>query len=219
MSEPMDGLPAGGGTARCPQCGADYDVITVPFCGCVTSTPTPLCPRCGKCLCKLPPGQQQAFWAGAPAALYQRKTETRRAQSPDADPSTALQRPLILVAEDDPVTLRMAQRTIERLGYGVLTAHRGDEALSTAQARLPDAVLTDALMPKMDGRKLCLALKQDPRTEHIKVAVMTALFTKGQSKNQVLGEFRADAFLKKPVDAQELQQVLADLVGPPQGRD
>jgi CheY-like chemotaxis protein len=215
----MQGLPAKGGTARCPLCGGSYDVGTVPFCACVTPTPSPLCPHCGKCLCKLSPSQQQAFWTGAPAALFQRKVELRRAPSLETDPASGLRRPLVLVAEDDPVTLRMAQRTIERLGYGVLTAQRGDEALSTARARLPDAVLTDALMPKLDGRKLCLALKQDPHTEHIKVAVMTALFTKGQSKNEALREFKADAFLKKPIDLEELQQVLADLVGPPQGSD
>lgn len=215
MKEPMDGLPVAGGPVRCPQCGGVYDAGAVPFCDCLTPTPTPLCPHCGRCLCKLPPGDQQAFWAKAPAALYQRRVELRRAKSPDASPSSGLRRPLILVAEDDPVTLRVAQRTIERLGYGVLTAVRGDEALATAQARLPEAVLTDALMPKMDGRKLCLALKQDPRTQHIKVAVMTSLFTKGQSKTEALREFKADAFLRKPVDLEDLQQVLIDLVGPP----
>jgi CheY-like chemotaxis protein len=216
VKEPMDGLPTAGGATRCPQCGGEYDTAAVTFCGCVTPAPTPVCPRCGKCLCKLPPSQQQAFWAAAPATLYQRKADLRRIQSPEGSPSSGLRRPLVLVAEDDPVTLRIAQSAIERLGYGVLTARRGDEALATAQARLPDAVLTDALMPKLDGRKLCLALKQDPRTEHIKVAVMTALFTKGQNKSETMREFRADAFLKKPVDQEELQRVLADLVGPPE---
>lgn len=215
MTHTMDPRSDAGGAVRCPQCGADYDPATVSFCDCVTPTPTPVCPGCGKCLCKLTAAEQQAFWAQAPAILYQRKVDLRKTAPTEASQSAGLRRPLVLVAEDDAVTLRVAQRAIERLGYGVITANRGDEALALAQSRLPEAVLTDALMPKLDGRKLCLALKQDGRTRHIKVAVMTALFTKGQSKSEALREFKADAFLKKPVDLEELQQVLSDLVGPP----
>ncbi len=215
MTHTMDPRSDAGGTVRCPQCGADYVAATVPFCDCVTPTPTPACPGCGRCLCKLTAAAQQAFWAQAPAILHRRKVELRKAAPAEASLSVGLRRPLVLVAEDDAVTLRVAQRAIDRLGYGVITANRGDEALALAQSRLPEAVLTDALMPKLDGRKLCLALKQDARTQHIKVAVMTALFTKGQSKSEALREFKADAFLKKPVDLEELQQVLSDLVGPP----
>lgn len=199
----------------CPSCGLLYDASAADFCDCVTSARTPQCPFCRKCLCKLPRDQQQAFWKAAPQVLCQRKMELRRAGSDPSPLNEALKlkRPLVLVAEDEAVTRRVAQRVLEKLGYGVVVVDRGDEALRLARKLLPDVVLTDALMPKLDGREMCLRLKQDQRTATIRIIIMTGLFTKSQNKFEALQDFRADAFLKKPVDSSELKTVLDDLMG------
>ena len=218
MTEPMEGHPPPGRTAYCPHCGAGYDCERVAFCDCLSHTPTPLCSACGKCLCRLPQERQQVFWQSAPQELFRRKVEGRLEARDAPAPTADLRRPLVLVAEDDVVTRRIAQRALGKMGYGVVTAVRGDEALELARRILPDAVLTDALMPKLDGRKLCLALKQDASTERIRVIVMTSLFKKGQSKSEALREFRADAFLTKPIDFPRLQQVMRELIGLPEGR-
>jgi len=123
---------------------------------------------------------------------------------------------LVLVAEDDAGILVIARRIIEGMGHAVLAAERGDEALKMAREFLPSLVLTDALMPGLDGRKLCLQLKQDPATSHIKVVVMTGLYTSPSARLEALQEFKADAFLKKPVDFEELSQTLARLLTPSQ---
>lgn len=200
--------------AACPSCGSTYDASSVDFCDCVTSMRSPRCPGCQKCLCKLAKEQQQAFWDSAPPILWQKKMELRRAGSdaPGVDDTVELKRPLVLVAEDEAVTRRIAQRVLEKLGYGVLAAERGDDALRMARRYHPDVLLTDALMPKLDGRELCLKLKQDPDTASIRVIIMTGLFTKSQSKSEALQDFKADAFLKKPIDITELKEVLDGLL-------
>jgi two-component system cell cycle response regulator DivK len=138
---------------------------------------------------------------------------TVEAPRPAEGSKPEIKRPLVLVAEDDAVTRRVAQRVLDKLGYGVIVADRGDEALRLARELLPDVILTDALMPKLDGRELCLKLKQDPQTASIRIIIMTGLFTKSQNKSEALQDFKADAFLKKPVNFSELKSVLDDLLG------
>jgi CheY-like chemotaxis protein len=215
MVEDFTIVPEIGQQVTCPSCGITYDASSVDFCDCVTSTRSPRCPSCHKCLCKLAKDQQQAFWESAPQTLWQRKMESRRVGSEPSpvDSGLDLKRPLVLVAEDEAVTRRVAQRVLEKLGYGVLVVDRGDEAFRMARLHHPEVLLTDALMPKLDGRELCLKLKQDPETASIRVILMTGLFTKSQSKSEALQDFKADAFLKKPVDFSELKTVLDDLMG------
>ncbi len=77
------------------------------------------------------------------------------------------------MADDERTILRLATIVLGDLGYTVLTANDGAEALNLARAVRPDLVLTDALMPKMDGREVCKRLKSDPQTSSIKVIIMT----------------------------------------------
>jgi CheY-like chemotaxis protein len=217
MTEDFTLVPEPRQMATCPQCGHGYDAAAVVFCDCVSASSSPVCPNCGKCLCKLSKEEQQTFWTTAPATLFRRKMEGRKAE-PEGEgqvPAGEPKRPLVLLAEDEVVTRRVAHRVLEKLGYGVVEAARGDEAYRMALEFRPDAILTDALMPKMDGRELCLKLKQSPDTAFIKVIIMTGLFTKSQSKAEALHEFKADAFLKKPVDYEELREVLERLLATP----
>jgi PAS domain S-box-containing protein len=78
-------------------------------------------------------------------------------------------RPVLLVADDDPVSRKLLLLLLAPFRFEVLTASDGQAALELAQRRRPDLVLADVLMPRMDGFRLCLALRKDPRMAHVPV--------------------------------------------------
>ena len=105
----------------------------------------------------------------------------------------------ILIAEDDPDVLHLYARYAERRGHTVLLAHDGAEALVVAAAELPDLVMLDVAMPKLDGRDVLRQLKANDRTRPIPVLVVTA-FGGEQNLRTMLVELGADDVLEKPVD-------------------
>lgn len=110
--------------------------------------------------------------------------------------------PVILVAEDNP---DMRSYLVAHLTphYQILEAVDGQEGLTQAQAEVPDLVLTDVMMPRLDGLGLCAALKQDRRTSHIPILMLSA---KADVASRITGyETGADAYLPKPFDARELR--------------
>jgi CheY-like chemotaxis protein len=83
-------------------------------------------------------------------------------------------RPRILIAEDDPELLRMLEHLMSALGE-VVTAIDGADALDKARAGPPpDVVVTDVMMPRMDGLALAQSLKQDPQLSRIPVVFLTS---------------------------------------------
>ncbi|HEX8708595.1 MAG TPA: response regulator, partial [Pyrinomonadaceae bacterium] len=68
-----------------------------------------------------------------------------------SDDSTETSSATVLVADDEPINRSLIQRRLEREGYHVLTAQNGSEAVEKARASLPDLVILDVMMPKMDG--------------------------------------------------------------------
>ncbi|MCC6727253.1 MAG: response regulator [Saprospiraceae bacterium] len=119
------------------------------------------------------------------------------------------QAPLILIAEDHPdVRSYVAERLAGH--YQLLEAANGQEALDLALAQTPDLILTDLMMPVMDGVELTKRLKADVRTNHIPVVMLTA---KGDRNDRIGGiETGAEAYLTKPFDAEELRATLSNLL-------
>ncbi|HEX9306807.1 MAG TPA: response regulator [Anaeromyxobacter sp.] len=107
----------------------------------------------------------------------------------------------ILVAEDDPAVARMYTAYAQSRGHEVLVAHDGAETLVTATAELPDLVMLDIAMPKLDGRDVLKQLKANPKTAWIPVLVVTA-FGGDQNMRDLLLELGAFDVLEKPVDLQ-----------------
>jgi CheY-like chemotaxis protein len=91
--------------------------------------------------------------------------------APTAPETTQL--PLLIV-DDEPPILELLQETLEDVGYPVLTASNGREALAIAQRRPLALVLTDVMMPHIDGNMLCERLRADPYTQHLPILLMTA---------------------------------------------
>ncbi|MFA5831861.1 MAG: ATP-binding protein [Bacteroidota bacterium] len=110
-------------------------------------------------------------------------------------------RPIILIAEDNE-DARIFIRSQLSKQFTILEAVDGEEALNKTKFQIPDLVISDVMMPKKDGRELCKELKQDERTCHIPVILLTALADKEDKiKGLTTG---ADDYLVKPFDAQEL---------------
>src|ERR1043165_1074475 len=83
--------------------------------------------------------------------------------------------PHVLVADDDAWILRMVVTVLEKRGYSVETAVDGEDAMARAQVRPPDLLITDVMMPKMDGWALVRALRSRPELATLPVIFLTAL--------------------------------------------
>lgn len=79
----------------------------------------------------------------------------------------------ILIADDDVAILRLVEMLLSRQGLKVITARDGEEALQKALMEVPDAILLDITMPKLDGIQVCSKLKATEKTSGIPVAFLT----------------------------------------------
>lgn len=109
---------------------------------------------------------------------------------------------LILIADDDPDILRFVELNLTLEGFEVVTASDGEQALSLAREHLPSLVILDVMMPKLDGYEVCQQLRDDGRTNHMSIIMLTA---KVMSADKVLGlTAGADDYISKPFDPMEL---------------
>lgn len=95
------------------------------------------------------------------------------AAEPVPDPPQR-EKKLVLVAEDDPSIRRLIELALQKAGHDVITAEDGEEAFQKAITERPDAVLTDMMMPRMNGLELTSQLKKTPLTARIPVGFLTA---------------------------------------------
>jgi len=197
----------------CHACSTPFDALQAAWCSCLVTERTLTCPSCGKCFCSAPAAYKRRFWSEAPRALWDRKTaEHKQPFSPPPD-SGSLARPLVLLVDDEPDIQRVATLVIGSLGYGLVVAKNGLEGLEAARHHHPDLVLTDALMPKLDGREMGRQLKADPETAGIKVVVMTGLYTNVKYEAEAYKSFKVDDYLRKPLDPERLRDVLRKHLG------
>ena len=123
------------------------------------------------------------------------------------DTSRANPRALILVVERNPVVQRLERFFLEQAGYVVEFASDGETALKRAQELKPKILVTEILVPKLDGLSLCHALKSDPTTSQILVLVFSHLNAENRAR-----EVGADAFLIKPLSEQLLISTVEKLI-------
>lgn len=109
----------------------------------------------------------------------------------------------ILVAEDDPVSRRVLGAMLERLGHAVSSTADGDEAWHRFLAEEPEVVITDWMMPELDGLELCRRIRAHGRERYTYVLMLTALSGRAHYLDGM--EAGADDFVTKPLDRLELQ--------------
>ncbi len=117
--------------------------------------------------------------------------------------------PSLLIIEDN-ADVRNYIRGILNDSYLISEASDGKEGLNKAFDLIPDLIISDIMMPNMDGIQLCVALKSDPRTSHIPVILLTA---KAALKDKIEGlETGADDYIMKPFEADELRARIKNLL-------
>ncbi len=118
-------------------------------------------------------------------------------------------RPLLLLVEDDFQILNFMSDSLSS-EYRILRAHNGQEGLDLALEHMPDMVITDLMMPVMNGNTLCRKLKNDIRTSHIPIIMLTA---KDTAEDQIEGySDGADSYLTKPFSLTMLRTRLQNMI-------
>jgi len=122
----------------------------------------------------------------------------------------------ILVVEDIPNVLELLEVTLRFKGYPVNTARNGQEALDVVAKEKPILVITDILMPRLDGFALAQKLRVNPLTRSVPIIFLSATYVTPEDKAfaMTLGAVR---FLEKPVDTEEFLLTVAEILtqGPP----
>jgi signal transduction histidine kinase len=109
---------------------------------------------------------------------------------------------LILVVEDSPTQARHLTYILEKHGYRIATAVNGREALTVMAGKLPDLIISDVIMPEMDGYELCRCIKGDTRYRTLPVILLTSL---ADPQDVIRGlECGADNFISKPYSEDHL---------------
>ena len=116
----------------------------------------------------------------------------------------------ILITEDSPTILAIMREVLEDGGFSVISAIDGLDALAKARAELPDLIILDLMLPKMDGYKVCRMLKFDDKYKDIPIIMLTA---RDKESDLKLGaEVGANAYLTKPFDNEVLLNKIKELI-------
>lgn len=122
-----------------------------------------------------------------------------------------MKRKKILLVDDSSTSLMMEKMILNKGSYEFVTATNGEEAVEKATEELPDLILLDVMMPKMDGFEVCKELRKREQTESIPIIMVT---TRGEAKNVQLGkDTGCNDYVTKPIDSLELLTKVRDQLG------
>ena len=116
----------------------------------------------------------------------------------------------ILVIDDSTTNVVLLQAVLNKKGYIIETALNVKDAFSVMSRKMPDLILLDLLMPRINGYEFLKEIKADPKTRNIPVIVVSALTDQENiQKSMALG---ANEFITKPVDIQKLLEMVASVL-------
>ncbi len=134
-------------------------------------------------------------------------------QQPAQPISTAEQRrvPLVMVVDDSLTMRKVTSRVLERHNFEITAARDGVEALEKLEERVPDLMLLDIEMPRMDGYELATAMKADPRFKDVPIVMITS--RTGDKHRQRAFDIGVQRYLGKPYQELDLMRNVYDLLG------
>lgn len=118
----------------------------------------------------------------------------------------------VLVVDDLEMNRRTLRKVFQSAGYDVVTATDGVAAMMEIEKNRPDLVVTDILMPEMDGFQLCRAIKESPETSEIPVIFYTGSYVEDKDREFGLS-LGASAYLSKPLEPRELLSAIGLALG------
>ena len=113
----------------------------------------------------------------------------------------------VLLVEDDPALRRYLEVVLQRAGYAVLSASDGLQALKVLMSVVVDVIVTDALMPNLDGYELCRFVRNSEHLSQLPIILLSAL----DPRNAVHESEQVDVFLSKPVSPEDLLNRIVEL--------
>jgi len=128
----------------------------------------------------------------------------------EAASATALGPPLVLIVDDSLTVRKITSRLLTREGFDVTTAKDGLDAMQVLAERMPDAILLDIEMPRMDGFEFAKTVKADTRSAHIPIIMITSR-TAEKHRNRAR-ELGVEVYLGKPFQEEELLRHLREML-------
>jgi DNA-binding response OmpR family regulator len=117
----------------------------------------------------------------------------------------------LLIVEDDPDILKLLDATLTFKGYRVISAKNGKEGMEAIKVKRPAIVITDIMMPKLDGFGLVHRIRINPETRDIPVVFITATYVTREDQEFALN-IGATRFIQKPVDLEKFLAMIAELM-------
>lgn len=121
-------------------------------------------------------------------------------------------RPRILIVDDEPDLLAVLRFGLDVEGFEVLEASDGEQGLAMAREHTPDLMVLDLMLPRMDGYKVCRALKFDERYRRIPIFILSA--RSGDTDRQLAMDVGADQYITKPYDMRDLVSRIRARIAP-----
>jgi len=112
----------------------------------------------------------------------------------------------ILIVEDEPKNMKLLRDLLQRFGYEILEASDGEEGVISARKKIPNLILMDIMMPKMDGLEATRIIKANTQTKQIPIIALTSYAMKGDRERTI--EAGCDGYIAKPIDIQEVLKTI-----------
>ena len=112
----------------------------------------------------------------------------------------------ILIVEDEPRNMKLLHDLLQRFGYEIIEASDGEQGVKIAGEKIPDLILMDIMIPKMDGLEATRIIKADEKTKHIPIIALTSYAMKGDREKTI--EAVCDGYIAKPIDIKEVLKAI-----------
>ena len=112
----------------------------------------------------------------------------------------------ILIVEDEPRNMKLLRDLLQRFGYETIEAFDGEQGVKLSGEKMPNLILMDIMMPKMDGLEATRIIKANTKTKHIPIIALTSYAMKGDREKAI--EAGCDGYIAKPIDIKEVLKTI-----------